>query len=126
MCSRQSEADTVRLSPAQTKWLAGLKAGAGLTSQLSRMTTVGARPDLLPIVVSLSRGGGLSRFITTLATSYALKEDATGELMLMLSWGLTVLFCLWFAGHAMPTIRSLRSQGPAGRASSSAQPRHKR
>lgn len=79
---------SVKLSRAQQQWLDGLKAGDGLTSPLSRMTTVGEKPVLLPIVVSLSPASGLRRFITTLATSYALREDDSGELMLMLSWGL--------------------------------------
>jgi len=81
-------ADTLRLSPAQQQWLDGLQAGNGLSSGLSRLTNVGVKPDLVPIVVSLSPGDGLARFLTVLATSSALKEESTGELMLMLSLGL--------------------------------------
>jgi len=91
MCPTVSEphgSNSVKLSRAQQQWLDGLKAGDGLTSPLSRLTPVGERPALLPIVVSLSPGDGLRRFLTVLATSYALKEDDTGELMLMLSWDL--------------------------------------
>lgn len=66
----------------------GLKAGRGLTSQLSPLMRDGARPDLIPIVFSALPSGGLRRFLTALATSYALREDDTGERMLILSWGL--------------------------------------
>jgi len=104
MCPfRMTGSDTLRLSEAQTKWLDGLKDGDGLSSPLSRLTTVGVRPDLLPIVVSLSRGDGLKRFLTCLATSSALREDVTGELMLMLSWGLEPA-----------ALRSLLAESPKG------------
>ena len=70
------------------RFLDGLRAGRGISSQPSPLTTDGARPDLTPIVCSLSRAGGLTHFLTTLATISAWNEEGTGEPILMLSWGL--------------------------------------
>ena len=66
----------------------GLSPGSGPSSLLSRSTIAGERPDLIPIVAYLSHGDGLKAFTTALATSCALREGGTGELTLMLSWGL--------------------------------------
>lgn len=66
----------------------GLRAGVGITSQPSLLMRGGARPDLVPIVVCITRGGGFTTFLTTLATLYALKEEGTGDVILMHSYSL--------------------------------------
>jgi len=66
----------------------GLRAGHGTTSLPSLSMTGGARPDLVPIVVCITRGGGLTTFLTCLATLYALKEEGSGETILMHSYSL--------------------------------------
>jgi len=100
----------------------GLRAGHGITSQPSLLISGGARPDLVPIVVCITRGGGFTTFLTALATLYALKEEATGEVILMHSYSLDVgaLTSLLEAspkdGHS-DEIRfeiSMRSPGPDG------------
>lgn len=65
----------------------GLKGGSGPRSLLSRLTIVGEKPDRVPIVVWQSRENGSSVYRETLATISALREDASGERILMLSWG---------------------------------------
>lgn len=64
----------------------GLKGGNGPRSLLLRSTIVGVKPDRVPIVVYRSRENGSSGYRETLATICALKEDASGERILMLSW----------------------------------------
>lgn len=74
------------LPRALQRWLTTWLESRGDNSPHSPSTIVGARPDLIPIVVGVSRGSGLKRFLTALATFSALKEAATGELILTLSW----------------------------------------
>lgn len=78
----------VKLSPVLQSLLSGLKAGGGITSLLSPSTLAGVRPDLVPIVVSLSHGDGLRLFLTSLATMYALRQEGSGERTLTLSFNL--------------------------------------
>jgi len=66
----------------------GLRAGHGITSQPSLSMSGGARPDLVPMVVCVTRGGGFTTFLTVLATLYALKEESTGDVILMHSYSL--------------------------------------
>lgn len=66
----------------------GLRDGNGPSSLLSPSTIVGEKPDRIPIVVFLSVGDGLRTYRIALATSSALREDGTGEPILMLSWDL--------------------------------------
>jgi hypothetical protein len=91
--------------PASLKRLVnGLRAGRGTTSLLSPSTRGGARPDLVPIVVSLSHRDGFSHFLTTLASLSALKEEGTGETILTHSYNLD-------AGMLMSLVESCRSVG---------------
>lgn len=87
MCA-QKKLDPTRLPRPLQTLVAGLKAGSGTTSPRSHLMNVGGRPDLIPIVFSITPGGGLTRFLTTLGTLSALKEERSGERILMLSWGL--------------------------------------
>ncbi len=66
----------------------GLRAGHGIISQPSVSIHGGVRPDLVPIVVCVSQGAGLTRFLTCLATLYALKEESSGDVILMHSYSL--------------------------------------
>jgi len=90
MCPHTPSPDTpdIPLPPALKNLVNGLRAGVGITSQRSLSMPAGAKPDLVPIVVCVSRGTGLTNFLTSLATLYALREAATGERILMLSFSL--------------------------------------
>jgi len=87
MCPGSGPPD-FRLPPVLEHYLFGLRNGSGTNSPPSRSTIDGATSVLKPIVLSLSRGTGLKRFLTALATIYALKEARSGEHMVTLSWGL--------------------------------------
>jgi len=77
------------LTPGLKQWARGLDASNGSSSLLSRLTAASAIPPVLkPIVLSLSARGGLSRYLISLATIYALREEASGEHMVTLSWDL--------------------------------------
>lgn len=78
----------IRLPPSLASLVRGLKAGRGRISQRSLLTDAGVRPDLTPIVVTISPEDGLSRFLTALGTLFALREDASGEHIVTLSFPL--------------------------------------
>ena len=78
----------VQLPEVLKQWRRGLEAGSGSNSPHSHSMTVGEQAVLKPIVLSLSAGTGLKRFLTALATIYALKEEASGEHMVTLCWGM--------------------------------------
>ncbi len=78
----------IRLPKVLRRLVDGLRGGVGITSQPSLSIVGGARPDLVPIVVCVSRGTGLTSFLTSLATLYALKEEGTGDVILMHSYSL--------------------------------------
>lgn len=81
-------APDVKLPRVLGGYLSGLRAGSGTSSPPSRSMIDGATSVLKPIVLSLSAGTGLKRFLTCLATIYALKEERSGEHMVTLCWGL--------------------------------------
>lgn len=87
MCPDNSSSE-VRLPSSLQRLAAGLRAGGGASSQRSLSMIDGERLDLIPIVFSLSPSGGLTRFLTVLGTLRALREESSGERILMLSWGL--------------------------------------
>ena len=68
----------------------GLRAGVGITSQRSVSMIGGEIPDLVPVVVCLSREDGFTTFLTALATLCALKEERSGDVILMQSFNLDV------------------------------------
>jgi len=76
----------VQLPQVLKQWRRGLEAGNGSSSPRSHSMTDGAQGVLKPIVLSLYAGSGLKRYLTALATTYALKEEASGEHMVMLCW----------------------------------------
>ena len=76
----------MRLPTSLQRLVDGLKGTSGPRSALSLLTTGGVKPDQVPIVVYRSRATGQSGWSTHLATICALKEDVTGERILMLSW----------------------------------------
>lgn len=78
----------VRLPSVLKRWETSLRNGRGSISPRSPLMTGGAQAVLKPIVLTLSAGTGLKRFLTALATIYALKEEASGEHMAMLCWGM--------------------------------------
>lgn len=78
----------MRLPTSLQNLVDGLKGGSGPRSLLSHSMTVGVKPDRVPIVVYRSRGNGSNDYRETLATICALREDASGERILMLSWDL--------------------------------------
>jgi len=78
----------VRLPPVLKACLAGLRSGTGSSLRLSPSTNDGAQAVLKPIVLSLSAADGLRTFLTALATIYALREEASGEHMVTLCWGM--------------------------------------
>jgi len=96
----------IRLPRALQSLVDGLRDGHGITSRPSLSMSGGARPDLVPIVVCVSRGGGLMRFLTCLATLYALKEEGTGDVILMHSYSLD-------AEMLMSLVRGSRRDGPS-------------
>jgi len=78
----------VRLPQVLKRWHSSLQAGNGSSLPHSHSMSDGDRPVLKPIVLSISAGDGLNRFLTALATIYALKEEASGEHMVTLCWGM--------------------------------------
>ena len=80
----------IKLPRSLERLVNGLRAGHGISSLPSLSTNAGARPDLVPIVVCITRGGGFTTFLTVLATFSALKEEVSGETILMHSYSLDV------------------------------------
>lgn len=78
----------VQLPEVLKQWRTSLEAGNGANLPPSHSMTVGEQGVLKPIVLSLYAGSGLKRFLTVLATIYALKEGRSGEHMVTLCWGL--------------------------------------
>jgi len=78
----------IRLPSVLQSLVDGLRAGHGTTSVPSLSMSGGARPDLVPIVVCTTPGPGFTTFLTALATLYALREEATGDVILTLSYSL--------------------------------------
>ncbi len=78
----------IRLPSSLQRLVDGLRRGHGTTSQPSLLMKGGARPDLVPIVVCITRGSGFTTFLTALATLYALREEGSGETILMHSYSL--------------------------------------
>ena len=82
--------EEVRLPDSLRSLVNGLRRGVGITSQRSLSMIGGVRPDLVPIVVCLSRDAGFTTFLTSLATLSALREEGSGDVILMLSFNLGV------------------------------------
>jgi len=78
----------VQLPQVLKQCLRGLRAGGGSSSARLLSMTAGVQGVLKPIVLSLYAGTGLRRFLTALATTYALREEASGEHMVTLCWDL--------------------------------------
>jgi len=79
----------VKLPSVLEQWRRTSMDGRGANSQHSpSMADGGTRQVLKPVVLSIFVGSGLRRFLTTLAGISALKEEATGEHMVTVSWGM--------------------------------------
>jgi len=112
----------IRLPASLQNLVNGLRRGLGITSQPSLSMQDGARPDLVPIVVCITRGSGFTTFLTALATLYALKEESTGEVILMCSYSLDAAALTSLLAHSpkdghSDEIRfetSMRAPGPDG------------
>lgn len=85
-----SPSSEIILPPSLDALVNGLRAGHGITSPHSPLTKGGGTQVLRPVVVSLSRGGGLTCFLTALATLSALKEEVSGDVILTQSFNLDV------------------------------------
>jgi len=112
----------VKLPASLNALVNGLRAGHGINSQPSLSTNAGARPVLVPIVVSLTRDGGFTTFLTALATLSALKEEVSGDVILTHSFSLDVGVLMSLLetsrkGGILDVIRleiSMQSPGPDG------------
>jgi len=76
----------VQLPQVLKQHLRGLQDGHGSNSARSLSTIAGVQGVLKPIVLSLYAGTGLRRFLTALATTFALREEASGEHMVTVCW----------------------------------------
>ncbi len=77
-----STSKEIRLPKSLRGLVAGYRAGHGINSSRSLSTVDGIRPDLVPIVVSLSAESGFKTFLTALATLSALREEGSGDVIL--------------------------------------------
>jgi len=78
----------VRLPEVLKRWQSSLRDGHGSNSAPLRSTNNGGTPVLKPVVLTISSGDGLKRFLTTLASISALREERSGEHMVTVSWAM--------------------------------------
>lgn len=76
-----------RVSEVLRRLVDGLGSGSGVRSLLSRSGLIGEKPDQTPGGFLLTHASGSRLFLEPQVTTFALREDVTGERILTFSWG---------------------------------------